>query len=131
MLPLVRVIVQDIASHYQYVVERKERIDSFSRRHRKQQGHALAVYEEELEQAEVEVSTDIEKLEGYVDELRKLGVQLKDPVVGLIDFPAIIDDREVFLCWKLGEADVAHWHELDAGFSGRQTLMATNGTINK
>jgi hypothetical protein len=40
----------------------------------------------------------------------------------LIDFPAWMNGREVYLCWRLGEPDVGHWHELDAGFAGRKKL---------
>jgi hypothetical protein len=129
MLPLVRMIVQDISSNYQEVVDRKERIESLKKRHRRNSHRqGLAVYEEEVEQAERQLSHDIERLEGYVDELRKLGVQLKDPAVGLIDFPGMMEEREVFLCWKLGEAEVAHWHEIDSGFDGRQSLLEGSAT---
>ena len=43
---------------------------------------------------------------------------------GLVDFPSRLDGRTVFLCWRLGEPEVLHWHELDAGFAGRQPLVA-------
>jgi hypothetical protein len=56
-------------------------------------------------------------------ELRQLGIELKDHYIGLIDFPCRLNGREVYLCWRLGEADVAFWHELDAGFAGRQKLQ--------
>lgn len=54
--------------------------------------------------------------------LHELGVELKDPRIGLIDFPAWRDDRVVLLCWKLGEPAIAYWHEIDAGYAGRQRL---------
>jgi hypothetical protein len=47
---------------------------------------------------------------------------IKDLERGLVDFPAIIGGREVFLCWEQDEADVEFWHDLDAGFSGRERL---------
>ena len=53
-----------------------------------------------------------------------VGVELKDPFSGLVDFPAWRHGHEVYLCWRLGEPDVAHWHELDAGFAGRRPLDA-------
>ena len=49
-------------------------------------------------------------------------IQIKDLERGLIDFPAIIAGKEVFLCWEQREQDVDHWHDLDAGYSGRQPL---------
>ncbi len=56
-------------------------------------------------------------------ELHEMGVQLKDYSRGLIDFPCLKDGRIVLLCWQLGEADkIEWWHELEAGFSGRQPL---------
>lgn len=59
---------------------------------------------------------------GYVDELEALGIELKDPDIGLIDFVGHHQDRDVCLCWKLGEERVDHWHELDAGFAGRKPV---------
>ena len=53
------------------------------------------------------------------------GIELKDYFTGLIDFPCRMDGREVYLCWRLGEPEVGHWHELDAGFAGRQKLLST------
>jgi len=54
--------------------------------------------------------------------LGEAGVVVKDIDRGLVDFPALRDGREVFLCWELGEAEVAHWHELDTGYPGRRPL---------
>lgn len=56
-------------------------------------------------------------------ELYELGIELKDPTRGLIDFPAMRGDRIVLLCWLLGEGDeIEWWHETDGGFGGRQPL---------
>ena len=56
-------------------------------------------------------------------ELEGLGVQLKDYVRGLIDFPAMREGRVVLLCWQMGEGDeLEWWHDLEAGFAGRQPL---------
>lgn len=52
-----------------------------------------------------------------------MGVLVKDLDSGLIDFPALRDGREVYLCWRLGEGSrIAWWHEIEAGFAGRQPL---------
>jgi hypothetical protein len=56
-------------------------------------------------------------------ELFELGVELKDHTRGLIDFPAMKSGRVVYLCWQFGDGDeIKWWHELDAGFAGRQEL---------
>ncbi len=58
-----------------------------------------------------------------VNELESLGVQLKDYSRGLIDFPSLRDGRVVLLCWQLGEGDsLQWWHDVEAGFAGRQPL---------
>lgn len=61
-------------------------------------------------------------IEGYIAELHELGVICKGMDTGLVDFRGLLDGREVFFCWKLGEPSVQYWHELDAGFVGRQAL---------
>lgn len=54
--------------------------------------------------------------------LQEAGIVVRDVDRGLIDFPAIIEGREVYLCWELGEDEIAWWHELDTGYRGRQPL---------
>jgi hypothetical protein len=61
-------------------------------------------------------------IEGYIAELNDLGVICKGMGTGLVDFRGHIDGRDVFFCWKLGETSVQYWHEVDAGFVGRQRL---------
>lgn len=55
-------------------------------------------------------------------ELAGREIQVKDLDRGLVDFPAVMGDREVFLCWEEGEEDVEYWHELDSGYAGRSPL---------
>jgi hypothetical protein len=56
-------------------------------------------------------------------ELNDLGVQLKDHKAGLVDFPTMHGGRLVLLCWKLGEPEtIEFWHDVDAGYAGRQPL---------
>ncbi len=55
-------------------------------------------------------------------EFHEREIQIKDLDRGLIDFPAIIDGKEVFLCWEQGEDDIEFWHDLDAGYAGRERL---------
>jgi hypothetical protein len=61
-------------------------------------------------------------IQHVLDEFRRREIFIKDPDRGLIDFPAILAGREVFLCWKPGEASVEYWHDLEAGYGGREPL---------
>ncbi len=54
--------------------------------------------------------------------LQEAGLVVRDIERGLIDFPAILEEREVYLCWELGEDEVAWWHEIDSGYRGREPL---------
>jgi hypothetical protein len=54
--------------------------------------------------------------------IQGLGIVIRDIDRGLIDFPAIVEDREVYLCWQLDEPGIEFWHDLESGFGGRQPL---------
>lgn len=122
-LPLVKVIVQDIVDLFRDVQQRRERLASVKQL-RGEGTSSSRFHSEETDQIEEEIHKDEEKLAEFVRELHELGVEFKDPVLGLVDFPAQMDDRVVHLCWKLDEPEVQFWHELNAGFSGRQLLLA-------
>jgi hypothetical protein len=122
MLPLVRAIVDDIVQLKNEIEERSERLRKVRRLPGQRRGEDNP-YDEEVQQIEVEIEKENDRLEEFCDELRRLGVELKDPRVGLIDFLTQIEGREAYLCWKLGEGDIAYWHEIEAGFAGRQSLL--------
>jgi len=65
---------------------------------------------------------DFEKFDALIHQIQDEGAQIKDVNIGLLDFPALKDEREVCLCWKYGEGDIAYWHEVDAGYAGRQAI---------
>lgn len=118
-LPLVRAIVQDIAQLAPELRDRHERLQRLA----PEEGQRLSsANREEVEHIQAELEREHERMNEYFAELGKLGIELKDPFTGLLDFPALRDNREVYLCWKLGEPEVAHWHELNAGFAGRQQI---------
>jgi hypothetical protein len=117
-LPLVKAIVGDIVRQFQTVNELKQRLSTV---HSDRRRPANDPYAEETAQTQAELDAEESKLATFIDELSRLGVELKGPD-GLCDFPSHRDGREVYLCWRLGEAEVTHWHEKNAGFSGRQPL---------
>ena len=68
------------------------------------------------------VSTAFLSMRDTLGELREMEVVLRDLDRGLVDFPALREGREVYLCWIEGEDAIEHWHEPEAGFDGRQPL---------
>jgi len=120
-LPLVRAITADLVQLSRDVMERRERLAFLTGR---RPSPTNDPYSEELAQIQDELEKDNAQLQAYVDELRELGVEPKSGPEGLVDFPSMMDGRIVFLCWKHGEPEVMYWHEVDAGFAGRQSLVA-------
>jgi len=118
-LPLVRVIVRDIAAQANTLRELDRRL----RRLQESSDSAVAA---ELEPLIAEIEAAQEQMRHHEQELEQLHVELKDHFTGLIDFRGKVDGREVYLCWRLGEPEVGHWHELDAGFMGRQKLATVS-----
>jgi hypothetical protein len=57
-----------------------------------------------------------------LETIEQSGIVLRDIDRGLVDFPSLLDDREIYLCWEMGEEEVAFWHDLDTGYGGREPL---------
>jgi hypothetical protein len=57
-----------------------------------------------------------------LETIERSGIVLRDIDRGLVDFPTVIDGREVYLCWEFGEDEVGFWHDMDAGYGGREPL---------
>jgi hypothetical protein len=68
------------------------------------------------------LAKDFERLDMLLHRVLSTGAQVKDINIGLLDFPALRNDNEVCLCWKHGEGKIEFWHEIDAGFAGRQPI---------
>src|SRR6185436_16062483 len=82
---------------------------------------------------EAPISNDLRlirlRMQGLIDQMAAgvaridaLGLTLRDIERGLVDFPALVSGRQVWLCWRRGESVIGWWHDLDSGFSGRQPL---------
>jgi hypothetical protein len=125
-LPLVKMIVGDIVRQYRVVEDLQQRLSRVGKEHRKP---SRDMYAEELAQSQAELDTEERKLMSYIEELKRLGVEFKGPE--LCDFPSLMNGREVYLCWRLGEAEVSHWHDLETGFAGRQPLTADARTAGE
>jgi hypothetical protein len=64
----------------------------------------------------------VQKIKDTLNEIDATGVQVKDLDIGLLDFPCLVDDGMILLCWKLGEEKITHWHSLEEGFKGRKPI---------
>jgi hypothetical protein len=116
-LPLVRRIVHDVMLEYavwRRAVGRYE-LEAGSLKGDEEEPAAVGALRAEVEHSAA-------RLDRYLAELEQVGCVFKGFEEGLVDFCALRDDRLVFLCWRYGESRISHWHEVDAGFTGRQPL---------
>ncbi len=115
-LPLVGRIAGDIVATHAELMERAaehRRLDPASASDRGR-----------LRELEVELRELTDAVNRFIAELEDIGALFKGFDEGLVDFYSQLDGRPVFLCWKLGEEGIEWWHELDAGYAGRQRLPA-------
>ena len=121
-LPLVKRVVQDIASLYPSWKDLVARYELIAAKARPDWG-------ESPEQLGLKSQIDdvARKINACLVELEQVGCEFKGFEEGLVDFHGRLDDREILWCWKLGEDRITHWHELDAGFKGRQPIPEVVG----
>ena len=115
-LPLVSKIVADLVEDHRRWEDKVREFELATVGSSPERPDAIA------ELLQIEAQRLARDIEGYIAELNDLGVICKGMDTGLVDFRGRIDDRDVFYCWKLGEPAVQYWHEIDAGFVGRQKL---------
>jgi hypothetical protein len=119
LLPTLEPLLREIQSLRSDLVEALERFETLQA---KMQGNGHG-HQAELQTLRTRLGEVRSQLEASIRQVQETGAQIKDPAVGLIDFPALYEDRVVFLCWRLDEGDrIRRWHEIDAGFAGRQPL---------
>jgi hypothetical protein len=115
-LPLVRKIVEDVGRQHRLWREKILELDLVASTARAGEPRERA---EELER---DAQTLAKEIDGFQQELEQLGIQLKDRRLGLVDFPSEMNGRQILLCWRLGEPEIQFWHDVDAGYAGRQPL---------
>ena len=118
-LPLVRRIVADIMSAYPKWRDLVSSFELVAAQARPERGESA---EQVRLRTEIEVAA--KDIASYLSELEQIGCVFKGFDQGLVDFYGKRDDRDVFWCWKVGEAKIEYWHELEAGFAGRQSVAA-------
>jgi hypothetical protein len=116
-LPLVRRIVEDVVVQHRLWRARVDEVDLLAA-----SGRASDVAD--MARIEAEILSLAGEIDGFRRELAELGIQLKDPALGLVDFPSRIGNRPILLCWRLGEPDIGFWHDEHTGYAGRQPLLS-------
>ena len=117
-LPYVRPIVCDIVDTYKKWQDGVRRYEVVAAGSRSDHGET-----EEQAVVRKEVDKVARQINEYLDELSAVGCVFKGFNGGLVDFFSRLEGRDVFLCWRIGEKEITYWHELDAGFAGRQELV--------
>ncbi len=116
-LPLVSRIVRDLVARYP---RWRELVAEYELMTASERADAPDPRATDLER---QVAALAREIDGYIHELAELGAEARNPLdSGLVDFPGTHDGRPIFLCWRLGEQTIEHWHERDGGFAGRQPI---------
>ena len=111
-LPLVRRIVADIIRDYEQLCV----LHSACKAH---DGVEDLPRAEATREKYVRVTDHLSELQ---EELEKVGCEVKDYRLGMVDFPALLGGREVYLCWQIGEDRVSHWHETTTDYARRRPI---------
>jgi hypothetical protein len=118
-LPYVRSIVTDVVAAYDEWRDCVARYEVMAANSRSDEGES---------DEQVALRTDVDRIArrigGFLSELETVGCTFKGLDDGIVDFLSKKDGSDILLCWKLGELEITHWHELDSGFAGRQPLTA-------
>ena len=125
-LPLVRRIVSDITALYPRWRDLVYRYELVAVQARPDWGESPEQLE--LSRQIEAIAADISR---YQSELEEVGCVFKAFEQGLVDFYGQIDGRDVFWCWKNGEEKIEYWHEVEAGYAGRQAIMTVTETGSK
>jgi hypothetical protein len=115
----VRPLTEELVGHRRALVKLQERQATVTTRIA---GNGGNVEPHELEDVQERLDEEVAGIARCVARIHEVGALVKDLDVGLVDFPATRDGEEILLCWRLGEAEVGFWHDLDEGFSGRKPL---------
>jgi hypothetical protein len=122
MLPLLRLIVTDIALAHRELTERKSIVRKVQRQHeRKPRFH---IYGDEVSEIHEDLKEEEAHLDQYVNELEGLGVVLRSAHDGIVDFPTIVDNQAAFYTWQMDQSDVVDFHFADESPADRKPIVA-------
>jgi hypothetical protein len=116
-LPLVKRIVADITALYPEWRSLVSQYEVVAAQARPEWGESP-----EQVRLRTEIESVAKRIQEFLLELEQIGCVFKGFDDGLVDFHGKLDDRDIFWCWKQGEDEIRHWHDLEAGFAGRQPI---------
>jgi hypothetical protein len=137
-LPEVRGVLEQLRSQRLELIALRDRLVA-ARRHAQAPAEGRTLVDEALGEAagaepgsatpdsprvlDARIRAVIDQMEAAVARLDGWSVQLRDIEQGLADFPALVNGRQVWLCWQLGQDEIHFWHDLGSGFGGRRPLV--------
>ena len=120
LLPVLRALLKRAMEGKRTIADvEKELLDV---KHRILLSGGLLVDVPEMARRRAEHDKAVQSIKDVLAEIEAIGVQVKDLDIGLLDFPCIVDDEIVLLCWKYGEEKIQYWHGLEEGFRGRKPI---------
>ncbi|MCA9157350.1 MAG: DUF2203 family protein [Planctomycetales bacterium] len=121
MLPLVRSIASDICQVFRSVIGRRADLHRIVRRGTLSAG---PLYDDELAESRADLQEEYDQIWKYREEIESLGVLLRQPEKGHVEFPAVLLGREAFFSWHLGEDSIRYWRSADSPATSRKLLSA-------
>jgi hypothetical protein len=121
LVPELEVVVERLAAQRDELIELR---DEYRRRQQAVEEPAIGGADPELRRLRLRMRGIVDQMQADVAWLDDRSITLRDIPSGLLDFPALASGRQVWLCWRLGESDVAFWHGQDEGFSNRRPLAS-------
>ena len=120
LLPVLGGLLKSALEHKAKLERLERRAEELAERVLMSGGSRLKIEELIAEKGEREQA--LARVRELLSEIAASGVLVKDLDIGLLDFPCVVDGETVLLCWKMGEAAIAHWHGMEEGFKGRKPI---------
>jgi len=119
MMPLLERVVCDIIEVWDGIIQKRTELECLEKNPIRSDDETCAVAAQDLK---LELNLLIDRINGYIREVEELGCFVQEFKRGVINFPTLYVGRKVFLCWRPGDDEVCHWHELDESFTERTPI---------
>lgn len=120
LLPEVERLLRDLIRHKDDYTETDTQLTALL--HRVAMAGGMIPPRDEIARLRSHKDASARSLKSTFEQFQETGCQLKDIDTGLVDFPTLYRDQEVYLCWKLGEHGIGFWHAIEDGFRGRKPI---------